>query len=192
MADVNWGLLGDAVRHWTSVGFVYREVPWLVPDRYNMVTCPEAEFLVNSKLGSHIGSAEQGFIYLDHTGQLPEGRWVACTPCFRAEPVLDRFHQNGFMKVELYQNGAFATPEVLGQTVSECCLWFLSRLPRELANCVETVRTPDGYDITLEGIEIGSYGLRHFEEVSWVYATGLAEPRFSTALDYAAEVSRGT
>ena len=37
-------------------------------------------------------------------------------------------------------------------------------------------------DITADGIELGSYGVRECEFVRWIYGTGLAEPRFSTLL----------
>lgn len=48
-------------------------------------------------------------------------------------------------------------------------------------------KTEDGYDINLtvdgEIIELGSYGIRHHKSVLWAYGTGVAEPRFSSALD---------
>jgi hypothetical protein len=30
-------------------------------------------------------------------------------------------------------------------------------------------------------IEIGSYGMREYENFKWIYGTGMAEPRFSKA-----------
>ena len=50
-----------------------------------------------------------------------------------------------------------------------------------------TISTDEGYDIVLNGIEVGSYGIRQHENLRWIYGTGIAEPRFSTALKIGAE-----
>jgi hypothetical protein len=47
------------------------------------------------------------------------------------------------------------------------------------------VTTEDGLDVEIGGIEVGSYGTRLHEGFSWNYGTGLAEPRFSSALEEA-------
>jgi hypothetical protein len=41
--------------------------------------------------------------------------------------------------------------------------------------------TDDCMDLTINGIEVGSYGKREFKNIKWIYGTGLAEPRFSIA-----------
>jgi hypothetical protein len=46
--------------------------------------------------------------------------------------------------------------------------------------CTSLAKTDIGWDLTLGGEEIGSYGYRTFEGHQWVYGTGLAEPRFTT------------
>lgn len=42
--------------------------------------------------------------------------------------------------------------------------------------------TKEGHDITINGIEVGSYGGRQFNGFTWIYGTGCAEPRLSEAL----------
>ena len=45
---------------------------------------------------------------------------------------------------------------------------------------VERVKTAEGYDLQIGGVEVGSYGVRSHRGFKWAYGTGLAEPRFST------------
>jgi hypothetical protein len=46
-----------------------------------------------------------------------------------------------------------------------------------------SVKTDVGYDLEINGIEVGSYGRREVGDFTWVYGTGLALPRFSQALN---------
>lgn len=39
------------------------------------------------------------------------------------------------------------------------------------------------YDLEINNIEVGSYGIRQYKNLFWVYGTGLAEPRFSQAIN---------
>jgi hypothetical protein len=43
--------------------------------------------------------------------------------------------------------------------------------------------TPEGIDLVLNGIEVGSYGVRTVGNRTWTYGTGLALPRFTVAID---------
>ena len=54
---------------------------------------------------------------------------------------------------------------------------------RHSKNSVDVVPTKEGYDLMINGIEVGSYGLRMGNGYEWVYGTGLAEPRFSVAIN---------
>jgi hypothetical protein len=183
MVAVDWSLIASAISFYKTMGFSYVEVPWIVPEKYNLVTCPSADFLVNSTVGSHVGSAEQGFIYLDHIGKIPKGKYVGCTPCFRREPILDDLHQFGFMKVELYQTDDVST-DSLNKMITRAIHLFDGALHErnQRGSKVHTEETVHGFDIMLGDIELGSYGIRNFEDLSWIYGTGIAEPRFSTAL----------
>ena len=44
------------------------------------------------------------------------------------------------------------------------------------------LETDIGYDITINGEELGSYGIRKCEFLKWIYGTGCAEPRLSTLI----------
>lgn len=182
----SWGRINKSILDWQDEGFQYRDVPWLVPEEYNLITAPSRDFLVNSKLGSHVGSAEQSFVYLDLTGQLPRGKWIACTPCFRTEEHLDDLHQAGFMKVELYQTDDICSFS-LDVLVNKALNWFEKALEQSGVNRKHAYLAPtsDGVDIMVNGIEVGSYGIRSYEHLTWIYGTALAEPRFSVAAKYA-------
>jgi hypothetical protein len=48
-----------------------------------------------------------------------------------------------------------------------------------IKNFIKIVKTAEGFDLEYRGVEIGSYGYRECLFTKWIYATGLAEPRFS-------------
>lgn len=179
-AAVDWSRIARALCFYRALGYRYVEVPWVAPTDYLMVTCPTEERVVRTSIGDLVGSAEQSLMMLDHQGKLGSGRFVACTPCFRNEPLVDELHLRSFMKVELYINdnpGELTVREAVGHAMA-----FFRQAAGSLAGGLQQVITDEGIDIELDGIELGSYGLRQHEHVRWVYATGLAEPRFSTAL----------
>ena len=132
--------------------------------------------------GHLVGSAEQSFLHLALNGMLKAGRYVAASPCFRDDPP-DRFHRRTFFKVELIDLYA-AGSEGLRQTplyMAHTALRLFRALPGgEQAKIVPTGE--DTYDIELRGVELGSYGTRSYDRWSWVYGTGLAEPRFTLAV----------
>ncbi len=179
-AAVNWKHLSDAVTFFTEAGYEYVEAPWIAPDYVLMATCPSEDYVVSSKLGGLVGSAEQSFIHLKRIGAIGEGRFVACTPCFRNEDEVDTLHQRTFMKVELYSSKFDITE--LDATVELVMSFYRSLLAPDLWQHLQTrVTGSHSVDIELGGIEVGSYGMRSWEGESWVYGTGIAEPRFSTA-----------
>lgn len=174
-----WRNLSWAIDTYHRVfGFAPVEVPWIVPRSVMRITCPDDDRIIRaSDLGDLVGSAEQSFLALQRDG-LPPGRYVACTPCFRNEPVLDDLHRLTFMKVELYQT-VDVTDEKLDAMIDAAL-----RVFRWLgAEHLETVPTEEGFDLMLNGVEIGSYGIRRIPGHAWIYGTGLAEPRFTTALN---------
>jgi hypothetical protein len=119
--------------------------------------------------GCLVGSAEQSLLHLD----LPPGSYVACSPCFRPEPVLNELYQLHFMKVELFQVGdEFMNPMRMLMDAQ----MFMSKFA-----ALEVLRTDQGKDLTVAGIEVGSYGLREAGGRVWACGTGLALPRFDVA-----------
>jgi hypothetical protein len=183
----SWERLTKTLRHFSNTGFAYKDAPWMVPYEFNMATCPDELFLVESQVGYHVGSAEQSFICLDHNGWLEKGKYCALTPCFRNEFVLDELHQQGFMKVELYQTDDVTDEALL--YLARACRWHYVALAEAALGgtnttqeCINLLETSEGFDIEWNGIELGSYGRRSWRGLTWLYGTALAEPRFSKAL----------
>lgn len=123
------------------------------------------------------------------------GSFCALTPCFRNEPVLDDLHQPYFMKLELITwDGNEAD---MSRMIQLARIWYESEHPGthpddDLQVRVVENNDPDhlgvtqAYDLVTAhtGIELGSYGIREHAKVGrWVYGTGLAEPRYSVALE---------
>jgi len=187
MDAVNWNILAKAMEHYGRSGYEVVEMPWFVPVETQMLTCPREDWIVKVEgHGGLVGSSEQSFIAADLKGELGKGKFVACTPCFRNEPYYDNLHRVGFMKVELYRNDIVtddAVREMMEDAASFMCMM--------AGMVIGTEDTPQGQDLTIGGIEVGSYGKRSIPGLSWVYGTGVAEPRFSTAVRIAREARRG-
>lgn len=191
MEDVNWEYLAKAVDFYKTKGYQYVEVPWMVPMSTIMITCPYEDLafqLIGANRDGLVGSAEQSFMHLSITGQLPKGKYVACSPCFRREPNIDFLHQTQFMKVELFDTITSIDKDLaLVDMVSEALECFHSLgIPRQDGSHnyfqAYDIETPTGYDIEVLGVELGSYGIRQHKDLTWIYGTGLAEPRFSSSL----------
>jgi seryl-tRNA synthetase len=177
-ARIHWDLIAEAMEFYTGEGFTPVETPWIASAKAVAITCPRGLVpMMVPGLGALVGSAEQGFLDMELKGALPKGRFISCGPCFRDEAV-DALHQKTFFKVELYQN-AKVTDISLEQMINQAKGFFESHLN---AGPVVRETTEFGYDLTLNGVEIGSYGIRHTRDVSWIYGTGLALPRFTQAL----------
>lgn len=173
---IDWGMLSKAIDYYQTRGYRYVEVPWTVSEETHRITCPREEWIIRSDIGALVGSSEQSFLELDRAGKLEPGRWLACTPCFRPDEV-DDLHQKGFMKVELYVN-LEPSVEKVTPMLDHAYAFFNAHAPGRTT----IVQTGDAaWDIEINGIEVGSYGYREAAGTRWVYGTGIAEPRFSTA-----------
>lgn len=182
---INWGLLGNAMLFYKNKGYNQIDVPWITQNVINMITTDDERNLVKlaGTVSSLVGSAEQSFLAMQFNGNLPKGKYVSCTPCFRYG-VLDEFHQQYFMKVELYQTDS-TDMNTMYSMIDDAEEFFSTvyhgtRRPDEKST-LKRVATMQGIDIELNGIEIGSYGNRSFSSHKWLYGTGLALPRFSQA-----------
>lgn len=188
---MNWLRLAQAKEYYEEKGYKYVDLPWIVHSKAVDVTIPKDkkrfDVMLNSEhpqhgswttkpIGSLIGSGEQAFIQnidaLDDSGQ-----YQTITPCFRDDEE-DELHQRQFMKLELFR--------LLGQeeSANECLFKMAwdARFYFAQTTSNDLIETQDGFDIEVNGIEVGSYGIRSFEGHRWIYGTGLAEPRFSIAL----------
>lgn len=177
---IDYALLGRAIDFYRYRGWTYVEVPWFASTAAIEATLPAdaPRFIVAVEKGGEqgvvkktpVGSAEQGLIAM----KLPPGCYVACTPCFRVEPVHSVLYQDYFMKVELFDNRG---KDVYQNVIDDALAFF-----REIGVQPAVVQTDIGIDLELDGIEIGSYGIReHPDFGKWSYGTGLALPRFSVA-----------
>ncbi|KKN66616.1 hypothetical protein LCGC14_0469510 [marine sediment metagenome] len=166
---ISWRLLSEGITFYQKQDFIYKEVPWLAPTEI-----PE-DYRYKTPLGDPVASGEQSFLYLDINGELPKGRYMTVTPCFRDEEE-DEFHKRQFMKLELYITDNVSESN-LDNVICTCQAFFnkfIWKWP------IKKVDMGDGtFDITSHDIELGSYGIREHKNLKWIYATGVAEPRLS-------------
>lgn len=210
MNHIHYQNLADAVKYYSDYDFRYIEVPWWVTSDIANLTKPTGisensnyKLSVNGKC--LVASGEQAFLYLANKGHLVPGQYQTVTPCFRNEEY-DHYHSKQFMKLELIRLFEYklVDSKVLVQSMVEemalCAFNFFSSFVKaidpKLANSITRVYTgvddpialPDTkqVDVVLNvdghAIELGSYGARTTSFATWVYGTGLAEPRFSKAL----------
>lgn len=180
-APLNWNRIARALDFYRSLSFVYVEVPWVVPPEVTQATIPKEGAGLPYELtrgGDLVGSAEQSLLWLTKLGTLKserfEPKYVAISPCFRDEERTS-LHQKTFMKVELFY--PTKNPETPLRLLGNARRFF-----QEEGLETEIRETEIGYDLYGNGIEVGSYGFRTWEGISWAYGTGLAEPRTTQAL----------
>lgn len=188
--QINWYLISNAISFYKNLGYKYIEVPWHVSNKANLITAPKNKNILRTVYGGldyiygyPIGSAEQGFLHLLLEGNLPKGRYVTCSPCFRNEEPNDGFHFNQFMKVELFVYNDEIIEEFHKMINNAECL-FTHYVDCELmimSNDEEGFTTAIDIVTVNSNIELGSYGIGSYENYKWVYGTGLAEPRLSQA-----------
>jgi len=173
---IDFQKLADSVKYYEERGFTRIESPWTVSKAASAITKPaealDYELVHNGKV--LVASGEQSFLYLYMKGFLPLGRYQTITPCFRND-AFDVTHSKYFMKNELIITDEVNEDELLN-VVDICRRFFQQYIPGK----VERVETPQGYDLEYAGRELGSYGIRQCEFITWIYATGCAEPRLST------------
>jgi phosphoribosyl-ATP pyrophosphohydrolase len=177
MRTIDYNLLSLSVDYYEKNGFMYIDVPWWVPEEYiNITYKPETiQFKFDNKR-CLVGSAEQSFLNLHFTNKLKPGSYQAITPCFRDDNE-DNTHQKYFLKNELFISEEVSYKK-LYDTVDKCVNFF-NLISSEKVKIHQT--NIDNIDIYLNEIEIGSYGIRTYKDFSWIYATGIALPRFSIA-----------
>lgn len=178
-----WQNLARMGGYYEKLGFRDLPQPWFASLEAIRVTLPpDRTPHMLSDWDIFVGSAEQAFIDRMFTREMQPGRWQAITPCFRQEPVYDELHRPYFMKLELIEympSDAIAALTMMLWQVREALTTLLPVGSPE----VMVEKTEIGWDLTLRGEEIGSYGIRELAGHQWVYGTGIAEPRFTTLLE---------
>lgn len=173
---IDYKKISEAIDFYKNKGFSHIEVPWDTSEKYRNITFNGEDFNPIGENRYLVGSAEQSFAMLYHLEKIVRGSYVACTPCFRGDEI-DKYHQEYFMKVELFDNNDTSEKRLLH-------IINLARVFFEQYISVKIVKVGDfEYDImTHFDLELGSYGIRQHGNLKWIYGTGIAEPRLSKAL----------
>lgn len=177
--SIDYSVLTMAERFYLGRGYTKLDVPWTVSEEADYSTRPSFSPSVVTPWGNLVGSAEQSFVEIELQGQLPAGKHLAITPCFRHEEQYDKLHFPYFMKLELIHVLRFDENindrVFLELVLNDASLFFGEHFD------IGVEKHSQGYDIIdyETKIELGSYGVRKFKDFEWVYGTGVAEPRFS-------------
>lgn len=181
--------LSRCLTYWQGLGCKYVALPWLAPSRYTDATKPPFVTTADpaTPYGNLLASGEQAFLMLADRGALGDvGGFVGWTPCFREEAPFDDTHHFYFTKVEVFVRcAAGEAPQVLESLVAQAQAWMQQELTLAGNSGAEISTeqvTSDQIDLVLNGLEVGSYGVRQFGGFTYVYGTGCAEPRFTAAL----------
>ncbi len=185
MRSNHYKLLARAISHYERCGFTHVETTWVSTKEVMMITAPSDACLTPFTDGLFlVGSGEQSFLAMIEEGKLVPGKHQTTTPCFRNEPVVDELHRRYFLKNELMVYAPKEPEKALAEMI-DMSRAYLARIAK--GRVVEVIASEKAgeQDITLSGIEVGSYGIRSHGEHLWVYGTGLALPRFTQAFDAA-------
>lgn len=176
---INYARLDRSIKYFEKEGIPRIELPWTVTKSVSEITKPEckSEWEIFGKNKVLVASGEQGFLYLYLKGFLPKGRYQGITPCFRDDEI-DLTHTKYFIKNEIIITDDVSEKSLLW-LIDICKLFF----EKELNKVVDIVKTDEGYDLEVDGIEIGSYGIRKCDYLEWIYGTACAEPRMSVVYE---------
>lgn len=189
---IDYNLLHKSTLFYEALGFKRIESPWLVSKKILDITKPPESESYNvtyaGKSKEFVASGEQSFLYLINKGFIPHGKYQTITPCMRYE-TFDDYHTKYFMKNELIIYGDDVNKDMVHNLIDLAQEFFIDNLQMELLinrekakDLCNVVKTDIGFDIEIDGIEVGSYGMRSCNFADWIYGTGIAEPRFSRVL----------
>lgn len=177
--------LAAAEIHYAQHGYQPVAVPWVISEAAYRATQPDGSEDYATLGGYLAASGEQSLLQLMMDDwELPP--MVQCiTPCFRSEHH-DPLHAPYFMKLELMvPEPKDSIRQLTG--MREAAELFFDRRVGHLTE-LTWVLTAEGWDLeTAEGIELGSYGVRRHGAFTWIYGTGLAQPRTRDATQAAVE-----
>lgn len=181
---IRYDLIAKAIDFYKNLGYTEINVPWHVRAEVSDITCPSPERAYETKLFEGevlVGSAEQSMIQMGLDGQLEIDKYyVAATPCFRNEPILDRYHQKYFFKVELFYFGNDYSAYHLIRCDAD--MFFKTLTDKEIVWIKNSEWNSTDTDFEIDGVEIGSYNYRSHGNISWTCGTGLALPRFTKVM----------
>jgi hypothetical protein len=174
---INYQILSFSQKFYQLKGFQIIDAPWYITKSIDEITKPSDRESIITNFGDCLpASGEQSFLAI--WDQLEDGgKYQTITPCYRRELVEDEWHLPHFMKNELIIKGG-QDKDVIW--IAKACQQFFEIYSKKQ---VDLKLTDEGIDLEIDGIEIGSYGLRVFNDMQWVYGTGCAEPRFSKLMN---------
>lgn len=182
---IDYNLLNKALKYFSKRGFKQVEVPWRVSkEAINATFNSNESFKSDDKF--LVGSAEQGFLELQLQGKLTSsGQYMSVSPCFRNEKV-DYYHQQEFIKLELiyFSNFEISKDDIQFVVFRQFVVSFITKKLNIKPSDIIIMQTNDknslySEDILINGFEYGSYGVRKFNDIYYIYGTGIALPRFS-------------
>jgi seryl-tRNA synthetase len=182
-------LLQETIAFWRELGYLFVDLPWVVGHRFVEATRPIGMPMgIETAHGVLVASGEQSFLQLMSESKLAEAPgYIGWTPCFREEPEFTALHHLGFLKAELFipvestEIGLESLQRLLDrqgelfETLAQSMNFYDTSFTTKSISALQT-------DIELNGVEIGSYGVRSFEGHCYLYGTALALPRFTQAL----------
>jgi hypothetical protein len=176
---IDYGILHKSSLFYENLGYARIESPWTVSEKVDNITRPShaVAYKLHHNGKCLVASGEQSFLYLGLKGFLPKGVYHTITPCFRDE-YFDFLHTKYFMKNELINTKDVST-QSLERMIDHSFEFYQQFFKKKL----EVVKTEIGFDIEVDGKELGSYGIRSCEFMEWVYGTGCAEPRTSNLIN---------
>lgn len=168
---IDYRKISHAQQFYSEQGFVEIAVPWILEKEAYLSTAPADRILFSTPYGYLNASGEQSFIQLMLQGTSLSKNFCI-TSCFRSEPVLDRLHQLYFVKLELIDTDV--SFENLRKMISTAQMFLQNYVS---VTCVQTGNQSFDLVDAVHGIELGSYGIRSYKHLQWIYGTGLALPR---------------
>lgn len=181
-----------ALEIWQGEGAQLVSLPWVAPEEV-MGPIPPSDCrsqAAATPYGQLLSSAAQAFFSLARQGRLEgEGPFVGWAPCFRSEAQFGDSHHHGFLHAESF---AWVKPGPRPIQVYGMAHRALStmRLLAGVGTPLHLNPKEEGLiDIELAGMKVGSCGIGRLPgpgaPADYLYATVLAEPRFSHALSLA-------
>jgi hypothetical protein len=184
--NISYESLAKAVSWYNRLGYEFIEVPWIVSYESHSSTAspPDGAFVVEGR-GCLVGSAEQGFIEIMQDLE-PNKKYAAISPCFRKNDNKDEYHQETFMKLELFSYNSDKENDHTTMIEDARKTFDYLGLPKVKINYIQSL-FDDSRDLYYSNIlELGSYGNRviYKNNVEYIinYGTGLALPRFTQAI----------
>lgn len=178
---IDYKKIADSVDYFEKLKYKRIEAPWWVSEEIINLTKPKNAnpiYYIPENKKCLVASGEQSFMYMGSKGRLPKGKYLTVTPCFRNEPI-GILSKKCFIKTELINNEKVSKGE-LDNMVNNAFSFFKSQVPD--AKHLKIVETKEGFDINYFNIEIGSYGIRKFDFMEWIFGTGCAEPRLTRSI----------